>query len=95
MEYLRYYRIICLKRSLAMTKDGYFRWDKPVYWRTGRSGYTDDPSMAGIYSGADVEECAGVRSDWVLEPVSSEERREANDLPPLTGLEPFDMRVID
>jgi hypothetical protein len=91
MEYIRYYRIICLKRSLAKTKDGYFRWMKPIYWRTGASGYTDDPSMAGIYSAEDVEDCAGVRGDWVLEPLSSSERREANGLLPRTGLEPFIM----
>ena len=63
-------------------KSGYFRWEKPVYWRTGCAGYTDDPSMAGIYSGKDIEKCAGVRGDWVLEPLSSVERREANGLPP-------------
>jgi hypothetical protein len=91
MEYIRYYRIICLKRSTAMTEDGYFNWLVPVYWRTGAAGYTEDRSMAGIYSGSDVEDCAGVRGDWVLEPLSSVERREANGLPPLTGLEPFEM----
>ena len=62
-------------------KSGYFRWEKPVYWRTNRAGYTDDPSMAGIYSAEDVEHCAGKKGDWVLEPLSSLEMREANGLP--------------
>jgi hypothetical protein len=91
MEYIRYYRIICLKRSTVKMKDSYFRWDVPVYWRTNQAGYTKDPSMAGIYSGSDIEDCAGCRGDWVLEPLSDKERREANGLPPLTGLEPFEM----
>ena len=55
-------------------KDGYFRWKKPVYWMPNRAGYTEDPEEAGIYTGEEVEKCGGCRGDWVLEPVSSEER---------------------
>ena len=91
MVMMRHYRIICLKRSRAETKDGYFRWKDPVYWLTSYAGYTTDASMAGIYSAEDVEDAGGDRGDWVLEPLSSAELREANDLPPLTGMEPFEM----
>jgi len=88
---IRYYRIICLKRSTAKTEDGYFRWSGKTYWRTGASGYTNDESLAGIYSAKDVEDCGGCKGDWVLEPLSVAELREANGLPPRTGLEPFEM----
>jgi len=91
MEYTRYYRIICLKRSTGRKEDGHSPWLVPVYWRRKQSGYTDDPSMAGIYRAQDVEDCAGCKGDWLLEPLSDVELREANGLPPLTGLEPFEM----
>ncbi len=55
-------------------KDGYFRWSKPVYWMPNRSGYTTNPNEAGIYSGDMVEDCAGCKGDWLLEPVSRKER---------------------
>jgi len=70
----RTYRIICLKRSECKMKDGYFRWSKPVYWMPNRAGYTTDPNEAGIYSGEMVEDCAGCKGDWLLEPVSRQER---------------------
>tara|TARA_Y100000593_G_scaffold67412_1_gene123894 strand:- start:3 stop:230 length:228 start_codon:yes stop_codon:yes gene_type:complete len=65
---IRYYRIICLKRSK-------FRWahhcdksEKVVYWRKNRAGYTEDRSEAGLYSGDDLNLCAGRYGDWILEP---------------------------
>jgi len=89
---MRYYRIICLKRSRASNDgEGYFRWVEPVYWLTSCAGYTKDASMAGIYSAEDVEDAGGCKGDWVLEPLSRKELREANDLDPLTGMEPFEM----
>jgi hypothetical protein len=39
-----------------------------------RAGYTTDPNKAGIYSAEMVEDCAGCKGDWLLEPVSRQER---------------------
>jgi hypothetical protein len=55
-------------------EDGYFRWKKAVYWMPDRSGYTEDPEEAGIYTGEDLDDCAGCKGDWVVEPVSRQER---------------------
>jgi len=55
-------------------KDGYFRWSKPVYWMPNKAGYTTNPNEAGIYTGDMVEDCAGCKGDWLLEPVSRQER---------------------
>mgnify|MGYP003674575306 FL=1 len=71
--------------------EGYFQWSDPIYWLTSCAGYTGDASMAGIYSAEDVEDAGGCKGDWLLEPLSRKELREANDLPPLTGMEPFEM----
>jgi hypothetical protein len=74
----RKYRIICLKRSECKMEDGYFRWIKAVYWMPNRAGYTNDPEEAGIYSGIMIEDCAGCKGDWVLEPISRAERCPVN-----------------
>tara|TARA_B110000438_G_scaffold300880_1_gene354339 strand:- start:997 stop:1311 length:315 start_codon:yes stop_codon:yes gene_type:complete len=55
-------------------EDGYFRWKKPIYWRANRTAYTDDLHKAGRFTGQEVEEFAGCKGDWVLEPVTSDER---------------------
>jgi hypothetical protein len=67
-----------LKRSECKMEDGYFRWIKAVYWMPNRAGYTNDPEEAGIYSGIMIEDCAGCKGDWVLEPISRAERCPVN-----------------
>ena len=60
------YRIICLKRSILADK--YI-----VYWRPNRAGYTDKRAEAGVYSGKDLDYCAGYEGDWYVTPLSFSE----------------------
>jgi len=60
------YRIICLKRSIIADK--YF-----VYWLPNRRGYTDKKAQAGVYTGLDLEECAGHEGDYYITPLSFSE----------------------
>jgi len=57
----RIYLIVCMKRSNYPTTK--------VYWRPGRAGYTDDVMEAGWYSSNDLDDCAGSRGDWIIEPL--------------------------
>jgi hypothetical protein len=58
---MRYYLLICLKRS---------KWpEKKVYWRPNRAGYTEELSEAGFYLASEIEQCAGSRGDWIIEPI--------------------------
>tara|TARA_Y100001963_G_C6756716_1_gene437280 strand:- start:410 stop:601 length:192 start_codon:yes stop_codon:yes gene_type:complete len=58
---MRYYLLICLKRS---------SWpEKKVYWRPNRAGYTEDIDEAGFYLASEIETCAGKRGDWIIEPI--------------------------
>tara|TARA_Y100001938_G_C7937180_1_gene352402 strand:+ start:60 stop:314 length:255 start_codon:yes stop_codon:yes gene_type:complete len=73
----RLYRIICLKRSEFAARDEYeylSDWLKAcnlVYWRPDRRGYTSAPEGAGLYTSADLDDCAGNTGDWIVEPVNS------------------------
>ena len=62
----RLYRIICLKRT-----DPNEILSNPVYWRPNRAGYTSKLSEAGLYTGLELEDCAGCRWDWLIEPVEN------------------------
>ncbi len=62
----RLYRIICLKRT-----DPCEILSAPIYWRSNRAGYTKEKASAGIYTGLELEDCAGCYSDWIVEPVEN------------------------
>jgi len=42
---------------------------KKVYWRPNRRGYTDNFDEAGFYELEEIEDCAGDRGDWIIEPM--------------------------
>ena len=42
-----------------------------VYWMPNRAGYTEEKAKAGLYTGDDLEDCAGKLGDWVAEPVEA------------------------
>lgn len=75
----RLYRIICLKRSclrdMAEFKyhSDWFEACQVVYWRPNRSGYTDERSLAGLYTGLDLENINGKHLDWLIDPVGDNE----------------------
>jgi hypothetical protein len=75
---MRYFVIICLKRSnFAESKDyttQWFRESNLTYWRPNRAGYTNNRAEAGIYSSADLDECAGDGADWFAQPLYRNER---------------------
>jgi hypothetical protein len=57
----RRYLIICLKRSEYP--------ENKVYWRPNRAGYTKYIPEAGLYTGKELDDCAGSNGDWIVEPV--------------------------
>ncbi len=63
----RLYRIICLKRS----EKEMLPMAGKVYWMPNRAGYTEEKAKAGLYTGDDLEDCAGKLGDWVAEPVEA------------------------
>jgi len=72
---IRKYRIICLRRSEFDSKHGddyisdWYRNSHLVYWMPDRQGYTDSKSLAGLYTLAELDDCAGSHGDWLVEPV--------------------------
>ncbi len=71
----RKYRIICLKRSNweQLPRDGYISdWYDTAnlwYWREDCCGYTQMKWEAGLYTLAEIDNCAGSHGDWLIEPV--------------------------
>jgi hypothetical protein len=65
------YRIICRKRSEEIV------WSSSgiVYWMPNKAGYTGDRSEAGLYTSAELDECAGNGFDWLAERLSYDEVR--------------------
>jgi len=57
------YRIVCRKRSNLTD----FASTGNVYWMPNRSGYTNDITMAGLYTALELDECAGNGFDWFAE----------------------------
>jgi len=60
---MKYFVIICRKRSDIIGAKGW------VYWKPNQAGYTGDRNEAGIYSSSDLDECAGDGKDWFAQPL--------------------------
>ena len=70
----RLYRIICLQRS-DLGRSETDRHKKIIYWQPNRAGYTNKLGEAGIYSGEDLDDCAGDGFDWVARPLFRKEMK--------------------
>jgi len=71
---VKQFRIICLKRSSFERTDD-FMWSSEwyekshiVYWKSERSGYTQEKDEAGLYSLLDIQFINGKFLDWLIEP---------------------------
>ena len=52
----------------------WFKASQIVYWMPNAKGYTNERSEAGLYTGLDLENIGGDHLDWLIDPVSREER---------------------
>lgn len=72
---MRYYRIICLKRSVFAERSQYeylsdwLQASKIIYWKPDYQGYTHFLDDAGVYSVDMLYKVGGQYGDWFLEPV--------------------------
>jgi hypothetical protein len=71
---MKYYRIVCLKRSNFNDKskyeflsDWYVSCDL-VYWKDNYSGYTRNQEEAGLYSLQELDDVNGRFMDYYIEP---------------------------
>ena len=82
MSSTRLYRIICLKRSYFADMNDFeyhsdwYNHSSIVYWMPNAQGYTTDWFEAGLYTGLEIENINGKHLDWLLDPVTDQERFE-------------------
>tara|TARA_B100000287_G_scaffold71415_1_gene62906 strand:- start:127 stop:333 length:207 start_codon:yes stop_codon:yes gene_type:complete len=56
-------------------RSDWFKASNIVYWRPNARGYTKHRFEAGLYTSQDLNSIYGVHLDWLIDPISDEERR--------------------
>ena len=77
----RLFRIICLKRSTLKNmadfeyRSDWFLSSDVVYWKPNAQGYTNNSELAGLYKTEDLNSIYGVHLDFLIDPITDQERR--------------------